>query len=90
MSTLADLLDALRGAPRLPGALCRGQSDLFDAADHDQLIEAVQTCQRCPALTACHEWAVTLRDNHVSGVVAGRKFVWTSPSLRRGMEAVRV
>ena len=70
MSTPTDLFAALAGIPRLPGALCRGQTETFDAADDDQLVEAIELCRRCPALAPCSAWADTLGDNDVNGVVA--------------------
>jgi hypothetical protein len=83
--TWVPLLESvLRQSPALPGALCRGQSATFDAADDDQFTEAVRLCRSCQALGPCSAWADTMGDNDVSGVVAGREFVWAPhPSLRR-------
>jgi hypothetical protein len=88
---LADIFASLRGIPRLPGALCREQHQLFDltaaGGRDDEIAAARQLCERCPALDRCAAWADTLGDNDVNGVVAGRLFVWVShPSLRRAVE----
>jgi hypothetical protein len=80
---LATVLDS---SPALPGSLCRGRSDVFDvfdAEDDEQLAQAVRICQRCPALDACQDWAATLPDNVVSGVIAGRLFIWSQRSMGR-------
>jgi Transcription factor WhiB len=83
-ATWEGLLDALGGAPRLDGALCRGRAGLFDATDDDQAAEAIAICHECPALQRCREWADAQPINSLSGVVAGQVFVWVShPSLRR-------
>jgi hypothetical protein len=53
---LDDLLDALAGAPRLPGAACVGESELFDETDDPSAIDlAVRICHGCPALFACRD-----------------------------------
>ena len=74
----------LRGTPRLPGALCRDRSEIFDAADEDTASRAAAICQHCPALQACGKWADTLRHNQASGVLAGEFRQWVShPSVGR-------
>jgi hypothetical protein len=79
---LENLFDALRGIPRLPGALCAGQADLFDNVELPD--DAIQLCRRCPALAACSAWVESLDEHALSGVVAGRLFVWAShPTVRR-------
>jgi hypothetical protein len=84
VSPLDTLLAALAGLPALPGALCRDQSEVFDAVTDDQLAQAARLCRTCPALIPCSAWAETLGDNDVNGVVAGRVFQWAAhPSLRR-------
>jgi hypothetical protein len=39
MSQLDDLMAALTGIPRLPGALCRGEADLFDQYDDPATVD---------------------------------------------------
>ncbi|KWX67747.1 hypothetical protein [Mycobacterium sp. NAZ190054] len=73
---LADLFTT----PELPGALCRGQWDLFDldqGRDHrapeTRHAEAIALCQQCPALTACTSWVESLPPQKLpTGVLAGR------------------
>jgi hypothetical protein len=68
----------------LQDALCRGRADLFDGCHDDQAVEAIGLCQRCPELERCRVWADSLPDSAMSGVVAGRPFVWAShPTLRQ-------
>jgi hypothetical protein len=81
MSDLAALLAAVRAAPALPGARCRGRHHLFDEAapgeDEDTVdqrhAQALQLCAACPALTRCADWFDSLpRSQRPTGVVAGR------------------
>jgi WhiB family redox-sensing transcriptional regulator len=66
-----DLFEALRGIPPLPGALCRGEHELFD--DTDLPDEALELCSRCPALAGCTAWFEALPARHrPRGVIAGR------------------
>ncbi|MBN7411169.1 hypothetical protein [Mycobacteroides abscessus] len=71
-------------APRLPGALCRGKSEIFDVEDatDPRAQQALELCARCPALAACAAWIdglpPTLRP---AGVVAGR--LPTTPLKKR-------
>lgn len=76
MTTLDDLIGALRGAPRLPRAACRGLWVLFD--DVDDPDDALALCALCPEQTACQQWADTQPDKKLHGVIAGR--VYTSAS----------
>lgn len=81
--TVTDLLAELNHAPRLPGARCRGQWQLFDATTHmcrgpapREVIEArqaaVRICVTCPALSACRTWLASLpQRQRPAGVVAG-------------------
>jgi hypothetical protein len=72
---------ALGAIPALPGALCRGQSELWDEPpQHDRdpvgtterLSYALRCCQRCPALNPCRTWYATLpARRRPPGVVAG-------------------
>lgn len=77
----ATLLAALRGAPSLPGARCRGRSHLFDppapredpevvAARHAQ---ALGLCHGCESLDPCRTWVDGLpRGRRPLGVTAGQ------------------
>jgi hypothetical protein len=71
---LQELLGALAGIPPLPGALCRGQWNLFDEANDPGAIEAAtRTCELCPALDRCRQWVNGLPPrNRPTGVVAGQ------------------
>ncbi|WP_370066841.1 WhiB family transcriptional regulator [Mycobacterium sp. MAA66] len=61
--------EILRGTPRLDGASCATVDPrIFDGDDIDQ---ARDICQRCPARTACAAWAETLPSRTVFGLVAG-------------------
>lgn len=70
----ADLAD-----PRLTGAACVGHAGLFDAEDHGEPSPArrarhraaIDICERCPVLAACHVVAAEL-GTHAAGVWAGR------------------
>jgi hypothetical protein len=74
-----DLLGAiLRGVPKLPKALCRGQIRLFDADDpndverENQRYDAAKLCSRCPELDPCSAWVDSLPPSRrPAGVVAG-------------------
>ena len=71
MSAVDALFEALRGIPPLPGALCRGQHELFDDADLPN--RALALCARCPALAGCSTWFEALPPKHrPPGVIAGR------------------
>lgn len=82
MST-SDLLDTVHNAPDLPGALCVGRAELFDAVEDPGMVDAaISLCLQCPAYTACREWAASLPESAVHGVLAGRVHEWRSPSQR--------
>jgi WhiB family transcriptional regulator, redox-sensing transcriptional regulator len=77
----ADLLAELASAPRLPGAVCVGHSDIWSPTEPDlddtdtteRIAFAVKVCRRCPALTVCRTWFDSLRpQDRPRGVVAGR------------------
>jgi hypothetical protein len=82
---LAGFFGALLGGEDLSEAACRGRWELFDNTDDPVVIaEAVETCQQCPVLERCRDWADGLPDSHVTGVVAGELRTWVShPSARR-------
>lgn len=71
-----DLLTLLlQRVPKLPGALCRNRSELFDSDGDADIAAAVSLCERCPALDACRTWADGLTyPSRPSGVVAGRRW----------------
>jgi hypothetical protein len=74
----------LAQSPPLPGALCRGRPDIFDATDENRRTEAIALCQHCPELDRCRAWAAALPHNGIHGVIAGEYREWVShPSLRR-------
>lgn len=70
--TLDLLVLILKGAPRLPGAACRADPVLFDAADGGRIAEAVALCRRCPQLVPCRDWADSRPKRSLIGVVGGR------------------
>jgi WhiB family transcriptional regulator, redox-sensing transcriptional regulator len=75
MSAFDDLLmGALGGIPRLPGALCRAKSELFDEYEDPEVVEyALNQCQSCPARADCERWLDSLSPTaRPFGVVAGR------------------
>ncbi|MGB7236890.1 MAG: WhiB family transcriptional regulator [Rhodococcus sp. (in: high G+C Gram-positive bacteria)] len=76
------LLSVLASSPDLPGAACVKTPRLFDWLLDDDEDEprtvraerhrtAKEICASCPALEACREWASTLAEAEVLGVVAG-------------------
>jgi WhiB family redox-sensing transcriptional regulator len=78
---VADVFASLRGMPRLPGALCRNHSDLFDPPEHgvdhtdtrERLSFAIRVCCCCPALSACRRWVDSIDPkDRPPGVVAGQ------------------
>jgi WhiB family redox-sensing transcriptional regulator len=82
-AAVAELLAALaRSVPPLPGALCRGNGELWDPHDreaetpedyHYRRDAAVRTCRRCPARAACEDWLDSLpAADRPLGIVAGR------------------
>src|SRR5271165_187673 len=58
--------------------LCVGQWDLWDEdADPGVAEQAVSLCLECPVLGRCREWAATLTNRELSGVVAGIVRPWS-------------
>ncbi|GAB4671358.1 hypothetical protein MOKP101_38780 [Mycobacterium avium subsp. hominissuis] len=83
MTAAADLLDAVRGAPNLQGALCVGRAELFDAVEDPGAVDVcISICLECPAYAACRAWAASLPEDHVHGVVGGLVREWVSPNQR--------
>lgn len=81
--TIQLLARILGGAPKLPGAPCKGNPDLFDpAAAHEDRAAVVRRHEAaarlcrftCPALAECTAWADDLTPRQrPAGVVAGRR-----------------
>jgi WhiB family redox-sensing transcriptional regulator len=80
VNNLTDLLAELAAASvKLPGALCKHRSELFDIElprNHpnrrNMERKAVRLCRQCPALRACQTWLATLAPSErPQGVVAG-------------------
>ena len=70
---MADVLDVLAAAldtPRLPGARCRGEHELFDRTDAAAQAEALACCTQCPALQLCRDHYST-HERPAGMVVAG-------------------
>jgi hypothetical protein len=80
VSSPADLFAALAGVPRLAGALCLGEHEPFGSDEPGDVEAAIELCSWCPAKAKCEAWADSLAPNSVSGVVAGRLYVWTQKS----------
>jgi hypothetical protein len=81
MSQLDEILAAVRAAPCLPGAKCRGKSHLFDPAapgEDDETVayrhnQAIGLCSRCESLTRCEEWYSSLPSKQrPGGIIAGQ------------------
>lgn len=82
--SISDLFAEFSAVPRLAGALCKGQADIWDepvppSRDPDpddtaaRIAFALTACQRCPALAACAQWVAGLRPSRRPvGVVAGQ------------------
>ena len=81
----AELVAAIvRGTPRLPGALCRHQPDLFDGDDDQDARQAAEFCGRCPASEPCRAWSESLAHNEAHGILAGQRREWIShPSVAK-------
>ena len=82
MTALDDRLGDIANGPDLEEGLCIGNWDLFD--DVDLPDEALALCRQCRVLARCTDWAATLSDRQLSGVVAG--VVRVHPSNRRTKE----
>ena len=87
MSQLESLLGALAAAPALPGAACRGEHDLYDAAadgDPAAVELASMVCGDCVCLAACQEWVDSLpKRKRPLGICGGRLFTEGTASQRR-------
>lgn len=79
MSTpFTNLVEAIAGAPSLPGARCRGRHHLFDLAGIGEQADArhaqaLGLCELCPAFNRCSEWLASLPESkRPLGVIAGQ------------------
>lgn len=86
MTDIAGLLDSLSLAPSLPGALCAGRHELFDASIEasrtgtaaaaelaQARAEALRICGGCPVLQPCRRWFDSLpKSKRPQGVCAGQ------------------
>jgi WhiB family redox-sensing transcriptional regulator len=75
MSMTEDLFGSLQSIPRLEGARCVGEWEIFDNEHGSAELEeyALNLCGSCPALTACRDWIDSLPGSRKPyGVVAGR------------------
>ena len=85
MNTWDELVGQLANIPDLPGARCRGRSELFDQTiigvhgvnDTENLDyarnAALRLCAQCPALDPCRAWFAALRPTQRPvGVIAGQ------------------
>ena len=81
MTSLDSILGALRGAPALPGAKCRGRWWLFDEQQPGEADEsaaqrhkqALSLCSHCPSLIPCRDWFDGLKPRERPlGVTAAR------------------
>lgn len=76
---LTEALDDLLGPPLPARPACAGRAPLHDAAVHGEnpeqhvrrLLDAIDTCRSCPALTACRRLVDDLPTGS-SGIYAGR------------------
>jgi WhiB family redox-sensing transcriptional regulator len=68
------LLAALSSMPRLDGALCRDEWELWDEYDDPEITEyTVNQCLSCPALKACRAHFDALpKRKRPPGVIAGQ------------------
>ena len=77
------MVSQLADIPNLPGARCRGRTELYDTAaggrpHHPADVDyargaALRLCHQCPALDRCTEWLESLpAQQQPRGVVAGR------------------
>jgi hypothetical protein len=79
---VALLARIFRDTVDLAGALCTGQSDLFDEDPTPEVYgQALEVCRRCPVRAACWQWS---RSTRVAGTTAStvqRPRSWTDTSL---------
>ncbi|ORB75849.1 WhiB family transcriptional regulator [Mycobacterium scrofulaceum] len=84
MTGAAEVLADLHRQPDLSAGLCVGDAESFtDAVEDPGLADAcIAACLRCPVYQACADWAASLPEGHVHGVVGGTVREWLSPSER--------
>jgi hypothetical protein len=78
------LLAALRPIPELAHAACKGKAPLFDGGPGiDPRIPAA-VCRHCLVFAECLRWVAGQPSDYVTGIVAGRRFVFAGhESMRR-------
>lgn len=70
----------LHRTPRLPGARCVGQPQVFDGHDDASRDAPVELCNQCPALAQCESWVRSLPPTRrPSGVVAAKYRILIGP-----------
>jgi hypothetical protein len=77
------LVEVLRGQPRLPRALCRGEWPTFDGEDEADKARALEICSHCPELAACRDWRDRQPWPGVTGVVGGDLLEYVSHPAAR-------
>jgi hypothetical protein len=72
VTVLDELIGSLMGIPALPGARCKGRSDIWES-DCPELVEyAINQCRTCPSLQPCRQFVESLpRRQQPSGVTGG-------------------
>lgn len=68
------IAQVIRHAPRLPGALCVGNAELFDGNTEDDRAAAAALCGRCPSRRECSDFRrrSATWSGRPAGVIAGR------------------
>lgn len=83
MISAADLMADLHSQPDLSRGLCVGEPELWSAPDDPGLTDrAIALCLDCPVYQVCAEWASSLPEGAIHGVVGGRVSEWLSPNQR--------
>ncbi|WP_145013417.1 MULTISPECIES: WhiB family transcriptional regulator [Mycobacterium] len=92
--TCSALVSAI-ASPALPGALCSGRHELFDAAAEkggEERTQALKTCQRCPSLGRCKSWAAEQR--FTPGTVVGGMVISPqkkpNPAVRPAVQSLTI
>jgi Transcription factor WhiB len=81
---LAAMMGVISGIPRLDGAACVGEHDLFDNHEGPAADDAIAICHQCPARVECERWFLSLRPSErPPGITAGHAHHWTVDKRRR-------
>jgi hypothetical protein len=86
LGALALLEEVLADQPKLPGARCTEEPELWDAEDVDAEKHAVTECMRCPALKPCRQVALA-RPGQVVGVQGAMVFRPTDSDIAKARKA---